>query len=116
MASSITNNDARIFSATNRKDDIDAHPAEDQRPEYYLDEYVDVVEDFFLKNNCSHDKGWIVGARGTGTGKIVDVDYCKAYDDDQTILTSDYPLKGVDEITQIFGRFHRIIPFKSATR
>ena len=44
MASSITTDDARMFSATNGKAAISARTAEDQRPDYYLDDYVDVVE------------------------------------------------------------------------
>ena len=61
-------------------------------------------------------KGWIVGACRTGTGTIVDVAYCKAYDDVQTILPDDYPLNIVDEITQSFGRVLRSISFKSLMR
>ena len=57
------------------------------------------MEYFSPNNNRPRSKGWIVGARGTGTGTIVYVDYCKAYDDGPTILPDDYPMKGVDEIT-----------------
>ena len=115
MASSITTDDTRMFAATNGKAAISARPAEDQRPAYYFDDYVDVVEDLSPNNNRPHGKVWIVGARGTGTGTIVDVAYCKAYDDGPTILPNYYPLKGVDEITQSFGRVHRSILFKSVT-
>ena len=35
-----------MFAATNGKSVIIARPAEDQQPAYYLDDYVDVVEEF----------------------------------------------------------------------
>ena len=68
MASSVTTDDARMFFATNVKVAIAARPAKDQWPAYYLDDYVDVVEYFSPNNSFSNGKGWIVGARGTGTG------------------------------------------------
>ena len=99
MTSSITTDDTRMFEATNRKAGIAARPAKDQRRAYYLNDYVDVVEYFSLKNNRTHGKGWIVSAHGTGTGTIIDIAYCEAYDDGPTIMPNDYPLKRVDEIT-----------------
>ena len=57
------------------------------------------MEEFLPNKNRPRGKGWIVVARGTGTGTIFYVDYCKAYDDGPTILPDDYPMKGVDEIT-----------------
>ena len=113
MASSITTHDSRIFSATNGKAAIAARPSKDQRPAYYLDDYDDVVEAFLLNKNRPHVKGWIVGACRTGTGTIVDVAYCKAYDDGPTLLPDDYPLRVVDKITQSFRRVHISISFKA---
>ena len=77
MDSPITTDDARMFAATNGKASIAARPVKYQRPYYYLGDYVVVVEDFSPNNNRPRGKGWIVGARGTGTGTIVYVDYCK---------------------------------------
>ena len=116
MASVITTDDVMMFATTNSKAAINARPAGVQRPAYYIDDYVDVVEEFLPYNNRPHGKGWIVGACVTGNGTIVDVAYFKAYDDGLTILPYDYPMKVVDEITQSFGRFHRSIPFKAVTR
>ena len=115
MAYSVTTDDARIFATTNGKASIAARPVEGQRPDYYLDDYVDVVEDFLPNNNCPHGKGWIVGARSTVTDTVVGVAYCKAYDDGPMILPDDSPMKGVDEIMQSFGRVYISIPFKSVT-
>ena len=55
VASSITIDDASIFSATNGKAAITARPSEDQWPAYYLDDYVYVVLDFLSNNN--HPRG-----------------------------------------------------------
>ena len=105
-----------MFAATNGKVAIAARPSEDKHPAYYINDYVDAVEYLLPNNNRTRGKGWIVSARGTGTGTIVDVAYCKAYDDGPTILPDYYPQKVVDEITQSFGRVHRSIPFKAVTR
>ena len=112
MASVITTDDEIMFATIKSKAAIAVRPAEDQRPAYYIDDYVNVVEELLPYNNRPHGKGWIVSACVTGTGTIVNVVYFKAYDDGLTILPDDYPMKLVDEITQSFGRFHRSITFK----
>ena len=102
-----------LFRATEGKPVVSAI-VEDSRPYFAQAEYVEVAADTSPNQNRPYGKGYVVDARGTGTGTIVDVVYQKAYDDGATVgVPSAHPLNA---IRHELGRVHKSVPFSHVTR
>lgn len=113
MRSQVSADSSLLFRGTEGKPAVSFATTEGA-PYYYQAEYVEVAADTSPTNNRPYGRGYVVDARGTGTGTIVDVVYQKAYDDGATVgIPTLHPLNA---IRHELGRVHRGVPFGHVTR
>ena len=114
MRSQVSADASVLFRGTEGKPVVCVLELEDAQPYYSLAEYVEITADTSPNNNRPYGKGYVVNARGTGTGTIVDVVYQKAYDDGATVgVAHTHPLNA---IRHELGRLHKNVPFAHVTR
>ena len=106
MRKKVTTNPSTLFQSTEGKPA--AGTVDNTAPYYHAMEYVSVSADTSPGKNRPWGHGYVVAARGAGTGTVVDVAYQKIYDDGATRLPKYHPLQA---LICGLGRVHRNIAF-----